>query len=153
MRIKKRTRPADFGPSPRGAFAEVSPDAEAPFREVDERASEDAPAWSAPEEPRFHSMTATAQRTPARQDTAEDDYEDAEVDPYRPPPGWPIYLTALAVAGLWALGPIAFALGYRQGVAPLRHDSFAILVFSLLAVWPRRLVLLPPLMRLPAPHP
>jgi hypothetical protein len=136
MRIKKRTRPADFGASPRDTFVEVSPDAEAPFREVDERPSADGPAWSAAEEPRFHSMTATPQRTPATQDAAEDDYEDAEIDPYRPPPGWPIYLTALAVAGLWALGPIAFALGYRHGVAPLRNDSFAILVFSLLAVGP-----------------
>ncbi|WP_372785073.1 polar localization protein TipN [Phenylobacterium sp.] len=81
-------------------------------------------------------MTASSARTPAPQDVAEDDYEDAEVDPYRPPPGWPIYLTALAVAGLWALGPIAFALGYRQGVVPLHNDTFALLVFSLLAVGP-----------------
>jgi hypothetical protein len=136
MRIKKRTRPADFGASARGAFAEVSQDADVAVRDADERLPADAPTVGPVEEPRFHSMTATAQRTPAMQDPGEDDYEDAEVDPYRTPPGWPIYLTALAVAGLWALGPIAFALGYRQGVAPLRNDGFALLVFSLLAVGP-----------------
>ena len=132
MRIKKRTRPADFGASARDTFAEVSQGADAPVLDADER----PPAWGAAVEPRFHSMTATAQRTPATRDAEVDDYEDAEVDPYRAPPGWPIYLTALAVAGLWALGPIAFALGYRQGVEPLRNDGFALLVFSLLAVGP-----------------
>ena len=132
MRIKKRTRPADFGASARDTFAEVARDAETPILDVDER----VPAWGPVEEPRFHSMTATAQRTPVTQDAEVDEYEDAEVDPYRAPPGWPIYLTALAVAGLWALGPIAFAVGYRQGIAPLRTDGFALLVFSLLAVGP-----------------
>ena len=136
MRIKKRTRPADFGASARDTFAEVSQDAEATVREADERLPAGAPSWRAVEEPQFHSMTATAQRTPAVQDAEVDDYEDAEVDPYRAPPGWPVYLTALAVAGLWALGPIAFALGYRQGIAPLHNDGFALLVFSLLAVGP-----------------
>jgi len=56
------------------------------------------------------------------------------------PPAWPIYLTAFAVAVLWALGPIAFAIGYRSGVAPLQHERFAFIVFSLLAVGPAALM-------------
>jgi hypothetical protein len=64
----------------------------------------------------------------------------------RPPPpapapaGWPIYLTAFAVAVLWAAGPIAFAVGYRSGVSPLQNDKFALIVFALLAIGPAALV-------------
>src|SRR6202007_2045202 len=64
----------------------------------------------------------------------------------RPPPsaaagsGWPIYLVAFAVAVLWAAGPIAFAVGYRSGTAPLQNDRFALIVFALLAVGPAALV-------------
>jgi hypothetical protein len=132
MRIKKRTRPADFGAAPRAALAEATPRAEALS---EESPSTDAHAWSPAEAPRFHSMTATSSRTPAHQE-AEEDYEDVAPDPFRPPPGWPIYLVALAVSALWALGPIAFAFGYRHAIAPLRDDSFAMLVFGLLAIGP-----------------
>lgn len=52
------------------------------------------------------------------------------------PPAWPIYLTALAVSVLWALAPIAYAVGYRKGVAPLTNDAFALGVFALLAIGP-----------------
>ena len=133
MRIKKRTRPADFGAAPRAAFAEPTPVAEAL---PEERSSADPQAWSPAEAPRFHSMTATSSRTPAPQEAAEEDYEDAAPDPFRPPPAWPLYLIALAVSALWALGPIAFAFGYRHAIAPLRDDSFAMLVFGLLAIGP-----------------
>jgi len=54
--------------------------------------------------------------------------------------GWPIYLAALAISVLWALAPIAFALGYRQNIAPLTHDRFALIVFALLAIGPAILV-------------
>jgi hypothetical protein len=57
-----------------------------------------------------------------------------------PPAAWPIYLAAFAIAVLWALGPIAFAVGYRHAVAPLHDDRFALLVFALLAVGPGALV-------------
>ena len=56
------------------------------------------------------------------------------------PDGWPLYLLAFAIAVLWALGPIAFAVGYRSGTAPLQYDRFALTVFSLLAIGPGALV-------------
>ena len=40
------------------------------------------------------------------------------------------------MAVLWSLAPIAFALGYRGGVAPFHDDAFALVVFSLLAIGP-----------------
>jgi hypothetical protein len=58
------------------------------------------------------------------------------------PPGWPIWLGAVAVAGLWALAPIAFAMGYRTGLAPFGYEPFALAVFVLMAVGPAALVLL-----------
>lgn len=58
-----------------------------------------------------------------------------------PPPGWPIWLVALAVSVLWALAPIAFAIGYRSNVAPLQNDPFALAVFALLAIGPAAFVL------------
>ena len=56
------------------------------------------------------------------------------------PSAWPIYMTAFAVAVLWALGPIAFAVGYRGAAAPLQNDRFAMVVFALLAIGPAALV-------------
>ena len=44
------------------------------------------------------------------------------------------------MAALWALAPIAFAVGYRNAVAPLRNDTFAMAVFGLLAVGPAAFV-------------
>jgi hypothetical protein len=139
MRIKKRTRPADFGASPRETFAEPAPESapgsgEAAFDareplELDTRLSsllEPPPANSA--------ITATQPRPPVRQSV--EAYADAAPDPYRPPSAWPVYLIALAVAVLWSLAPIAFALGYRGGVVPFHNDSFALVVFSLLAIGP-----------------
>ncbi|MCR5879367.1 hypothetical protein [Phenylobacterium sp. J367] len=64
-----------------------------------------------------------------------EDFADA-ADGFRAPPAWPVYLTALAVSVLWAVGPIAFAVGYRNRVAPLTEDMFALAVFALLAIGP-----------------
>jgi hypothetical protein len=66
---------------------------------------------------------------------------DYDSEAYAPPPAWPVYLVALVVAALWALAPIAFAIGYRGGVKPLTDDHFALLVFALLAVGPAAFVL------------
>jgi hypothetical protein len=135
MRIKKRTQPADFGASPRETFAKAAPESDqAAFDdreplELDTRLSsplEPPPARSA--------VTAARPLTPVRQQA--EAYADAAPDPFRPPSAWPIYLVALAVAGLWALAPIAFALGYRGGVVPFRNDAFALVVFALLAIGP-----------------
>ncbi|TAJ71603.1 MAG: polar localization protein TipN [Phenylobacterium sp.] len=57
------------------------------------------------------------------------------------PSGWPTWLIAVAVAALWALAPIAFAVGYRNNVAPLQSDPFALTVFALLAIGPAFFVL------------
>jgi hypothetical protein len=59
----------------------------------------------------------------------------------RPPSAWPTWLIAVAVAALWALAPIAFAVGYRNNVAPLQNDPFALTVFALLAIGPAVFVL------------
>ena len=58
----------------------------------------------------------------------------------RAPSGWPIWLAAAVVAGLWALAPIAFALGYRSQLAPLGDPRFAMMVFAFLAIGPAALV-------------
>ncbi len=58
-----------------------------------------------------------------------------------PSPAWPVWLTAVAVSVLWAVAPIAFAVGYRNDVAPLQNDAFAVAVFALLAIGPAAFVL------------
>ncbi|WP_343699776.1 polar localization protein TipN [Caulobacter sp.] len=49
---------------------------------------------------------------------------------------------ATAVAALWALAPIAFALGYARGVPAFRVEGFALMVFAGLAIGPALLTLL-----------
>jgi len=134
MRIRKRTRPADFGSS-RAGLAEPAPDPGVAAFEAPE-AREWGARLAVPLEPPpgRSAVAASSSRTPAPQDV--EAYEDAGPDLYRPPSAWPIYLVALAVAGLWALAPIAFAVGYRAAIAPLRDDTFAMAVFALLAIGP-----------------
>lgn len=149
MRIKKRTRPADFGASPRedlaqrslGPSLEAGPDWEDDFRET-RRVHDPEPGPAAPMQPPS-SRSAVRAASPSMlvpRGVEERAYEDVSADPYRPPPAWPIYLVALAVAVLWAAAPIAFAVGYRGGVTPLRDDTFAMVVFGLLAVGPAAFV-------------
>ncbi|HZZ68888.1 MAG TPA: polar localization protein TipN [Phenylobacterium sp.] len=135
MAIRKRTRPADFGASARERLAEA-PLAETQVDDAAEPLELTADAARPLEPPPSRSaVTAASPRTPAPR-AAVEAFEDAMPDAYRPPPGWPVYLVAFAVAVLWALGPIAFAVGYRGGLAPFRNDSFALTVFALLAVGP-----------------
>jgi hypothetical protein len=54
--------------------------------------------------------------------------------------GGAIYTAAAVVSVLWALAPIAYAIGYRQSVAPLQNDPFAMAVFALLAIGPAAFV-------------
>lgn len=49
---------------------------------------------------------------------------------------------ATAVAALWALAPIAFALGYARGVPAFKIEGFALTVFAGLAIGPALLTLL-----------
>jgi hypothetical protein len=138
MRIKKRTQPADFGASPHesagGLTADGGTDAGQDWDDdfhdpkPSPYAPMDPPSWQSP-------VTAGHPRTPMRR-TEDLGHEAPTEDPYRPPSAWPIYLVAFAVAVLWALAPIAFAVGYRGGVEPFRNDTFAMAVFGLLAVGP-----------------
>src|SRR5687768_17134930 len=117
MKITRRPPPLDFGASNddgRASAPEVV--AKDPTAAV-LQASKPAPAEPA---------GGDAKPKPARRRAARD----------AAPSGFAVYLTAFAVAVLWALGPIAFAVGFRSGVAPLQHDRFALIVFSLLALGP-----------------
>jgi len=49
---------------------------------------------------------------------------------------------ATAIAALWALAPIAFALGYARGVPAFKVEGFALTVFAGLAIGPALLTLL-----------
>ncbi|MGZ6016875.1 MAG: polar localization protein TipN, partial [Phenylobacterium sp.] len=136
MKIKKRTQPADFGATSREELVELSPRMQSSLQDDAEPLELDAAAARPLQPPPERSAVTAAQpHTPVTRSVVEA-YEDAAPDPYRPPSAWPIYLVAFAVAALWALAPIAFALGYRGGVAPFRNDSFALVVFAMLAVGP-----------------
>ena len=137
--MKKRTQPADFGTTHTGGF---NPEAESRVDGADADIFADAPKSAlalepSPEGPLHRSpggaeLTAASPRTPVRRPEAVD-YNAAA---FAPPPAWPLYLIACVVAVLWALAPIAFAIGYRGGVKPLTSDNFALLVFALLAIGP-----------------
>jgi hypothetical protein len=60
----------------------------------------------------------------------------------KPMPAPVFWSLAIAAAALWTLGPIAFALGYGQGVPALKVDQFALMVFAALAVGPAAFTLL-----------
>jgi hypothetical protein len=137
MKIRKRTQPADFGASSREHFAEASlePDVAYAADDLEPLELDAAAARPLRPPPAGSALAAAEPRTPATRGAVEA-YEDAASDPFRPPSAWPIYLVALAVAALWALGPLAFAMGYRGGVVPFRNDQFALVVFALLAIGP-----------------
>ncbi len=52
----------------------------------------------------------------------------------------PVWMAAAFVSILWALAPIAFAVGYRQGRAPFDHDPFVLMVLGAMAIGPAGLV-------------
>ncbi|MBS0334060.1 MAG: polar localization protein TipN [Proteobacteria bacterium] len=144
MKFTKRTPPADFGAPQAEEAAETR--APAPWEEEPD-AGHDAPFDLEPEP--FTPARPTAWRSPVavarpRAPVRRDEEVPAKAAPapapvadaYRPPSAWPIYLAAFAVAVLWAAGPIAFAIGYRNAVVPFRNDLFALGVFAALAVGP-----------------
>jgi hypothetical protein len=129
----------DFG-SPSGGEAEPQAHgvaaAEVPDAMFAEAAPEAVPEAVPPleEPPVAAKLAPAAPRVPAhRPEPAEAKAPRKAADA---PRGWPIYLIALAVSVLWALAPIAYAVGYRRGVAPLTNDAFGLGVFSLLAIGP-----------------
>ncbi|HVI33921.1 polar localization protein TipN [Phenylobacterium sp.] len=138
MKIRGRRAPTDFGAS--GDEARLAANAEPAREAVTEPLV--APVTEAVpplEPPRAGAeVTASGARPPARRpQSLGEGPAPAEV---RAPPAWPIYLTALAVSVLWAVAPIAFAVGYRSNVAPLTDDVFALAVFALLAIGPAAFV-------------
>lgn len=146
MRIRKRARPADFGaPNVQGRETEAGtamshkivskPDSASDTRDTT-LALKPGPDGPLHRPPEGGEVAASPARTPVPQPAA----MDYDSDAYAPPPAWPVYLVALVVAVLWALAPVAFAIGYRGGVKPLTDDSFALLVFALLAVGPAAFV-------------
>ena len=137
MKFNKRNRPADFGAAQREPLTEAHA-AEDHWVDPADDHTHDAfqlepgpyspvrpPAWQSP-------VTSAQPHVPVRRERE----SDADADPFRPPSAWPIYLGAFAVAAIWAAGPIAFAIGYRNAVAPFRNDLFALGVFALLAAGP-----------------
>ncbi len=130
MRFSKRSRPMDFG----------GPDEDAHLAEPDvELAHVATPGFRPMDQADVTPMVgAHGGRALAPQVDAN---AYAAVDAERRPSAWPTWLIAVAVAALWALGPIAFAIGYRNNVAPLQNDTFALVVFALLAVGPAIFVL------------
>lgn len=69
-------------------------------------------------------------------------FDRAEPAERRPMPAALFWTFAAAAAALWALAPVAFALGYAQGVPALKVEGFALAVFAGLAVGPALLTLL-----------
>ncbi|WP_419251631.1 polar localization protein TipN [Caulobacter sp. ErkDOM-YI] len=59
-----------------------------------------------------------------------------------PMPAFLFWTFAVAAAALWALAPIAFALGYSRDVPALKVEGFALTVFAGLAIGPALLTLL-----------
>jgi hypothetical protein len=140
MKTRKRDQPLDLG-APQGeptvAFRWPADVVDVPG---EPRAYAVDPVTGAPLEPP-HPAAAIMTHQPLTPAHRRDDVAGAWApEPDRTPPGWPIYLVALAVSLLWALGPIAFAVGYRNAVAPLQDDRFAMAVFALLAIGPAAFV-------------
>ena len=52
----------------------------------------------------------------------------------------PIWLAAAFVSTLWALAPVAFALGYLRGLAPFDYDPFVLLILGAMAIGPAGLI-------------
>jgi len=141
MKSRKHVRPADFGApesEPAVGFrwsADVSDrlghDVLDPEMDVGAPLQPNAPQAA---------VLMSSDQSPALRGSTEVDAETWRSESIEAPPAWPIYLIAFAVSLLWALGPIAFAVGYRNSVAPLQNDQFALAVFALLAIGPAALV-------------
>lgn len=56
------------------------------------------------------------------------------------PSGSPIWIGAFLVSALWAVAPVAFALGWRWKIEPLGDDPLALGLFAVLAIGPAALV-------------
>jgi hypothetical protein len=127
MKSSKRPTPMVFGAAD---DPQREPDAEPAAVELGIRPAEVAPSaqWPATQ----------GEQLPAR--PLEDPAQPVAETVDSPASGWPVWIVASGVALLWALAPIAFALGYRAKVSPLQDDQFALAIFALLAIGPAFLV-------------
>lgn len=132
MKFSKRPQPMDFGRPGEDAHNDAG-----------------GPDLQDTESVGFRPLDATSEQPPAlrpHREAVPSMADDVHVHAFdiedAPPAGWPIWLTATAVAVLWAAAPIAFAVGYRGNVAPLQYDPFALGVFALLSIGPAAFVLL-----------
>ncbi|WP_411288771.1 polar localization protein TipN [Phenylobacterium sp.] len=141
MKFSRRRHPTDFGASPDRGLTPAAPAAE-PETLAAEPVAAQAQAMPPLQPPPVQQEVATRpSRTPAPRPEFQPEPSVApESANFEAPSAWPIYLTALGVSVLWALAPIAFAVGYRNNVAPLQTDVFAIAVFALLAIGPAAFV-------------
>lgn len=64
----------------------------------------------------------------------------ARAEKFKEPSGSPIWIGAFVVSALWAVAPVAFALGWRWKIEPLGEDPLAVGLFAVLAVGPAALV-------------
>ena len=90
-----------------------------------------APATTEAREPSLDLRTGPEPAAPLRDETAP-----------RRMSGALFWTLATAIAALWALAPIAFALGYARGVPAFKVEGFALTVFAGLAIGPALLTLL-----------
>jgi len=126
-RISEPTQPA-FEPSPAAAtsLATSAPQPPAPILEPERDA---APART--EEGKSPDVRRSAEP-----------FELPEKADRQPMSGLLFWTLAVAVASLWALAPIAFALGYARDIPALKVEGFALAVFVGLALGPALMTLL-----------
>ena len=62
------------------------------------------------------------------------------VEKVKDPSGGLIWVGAFLVSALWAVAPVAFALGWRWKIEPLGEDPLALGLFAVLAIGPAALV-------------
>lgn len=144
MKITKRRQPVDFQsmteePAVTAAPAmESAPDV---AEDLDLTVSEPPPAAVAPPpfeppvEPPKSNLSDVRRSAPTNPVAA-------PVAAYEEPvgEGRRIWAVALVLSILWAIGPIAFAWGYRGDVIPFQNDAFAMFVLGMLALGPAVLV-------------
>lgn len=64
----------------------------------------------------------------------------ARAEKFKEPSGSLIWIGAFLVSALWAVAPVAFALGWRWKIEPLGEDPLALGLFAVLAIGPAALV-------------
>lgn len=143
MKITKRRQPVDFQSmteEPAAAAPAVEPAPEA-AEDLDLTLSEppaaavEPPPFVPPVEAPKSNLSDVRRSAPAAAMTPPvSAYEEPVGDGRR------IWAVALVLSILWAIGPIAFAWGYRGDVIPFQNDAFALFVLGMLALGPAVLV-------------